>query len=79
MTIKNESNSSCIGDLNLFLLVENMIREYGLWAVLLGAMFEGEMTLLFAGVLAHYGLFSFAEVFVSGARSEEHTSELQSQ
>lgn len=51
----------------MFLLVENLIREYGLWAVLLGAMFEGEMTLLFAGVLAHYGLFSFAEVFVSGS------------
>jgi membrane protein DedA with SNARE-associated domain len=51
----------------LFLVVENLIREYGLIAVVLGAMFEGEMTLLFAGVLAHYGLFSFAEVFLSGA------------
>lgn len=47
-------------------MVENFIREYGLWAVIVGAMFEGELTLLFAGVLAHYGLFSFTEVFLSG-------------
>jgi membrane protein DedA with SNARE-associated domain len=50
----------------LLLLVENIIREYGLWAVLFGAMIEGELTLLFAGVLAHYGLFSFGEVFLCG-------------
>lgn len=50
----------------MLLLVENIIREYGLWAVLFGAMIEGELTLLFAGVLAHYGLFSFAEVFLCG-------------
>lgn len=50
----------------MFLLVENIIREYGLWAVLFGAMIEGELTLLFAGVLAHYGLFSLTEVFVCG-------------
>lgn len=48
------------------LMVENIIREYGLWAVFLGALVEGELTLLFAGVLAHYGLFSFSEVFLSG-------------
>jgi membrane protein DedA with SNARE-associated domain len=47
-------------------MVENLIREYGLWAVIVGAMFEGELTLLFAGVLAHYGLFSFGEVILSG-------------
>lgn len=47
-------------------MVENLIREYGLWAVIVGAMFEGELTLLFAGVLAHYGLFSFGEVLLSG-------------
>lgn len=50
----------------MLLLVENIIREYGLWAVLFGTMIEGELTLLFAGVLAHYGLFSFGEVFVCG-------------
>ena len=47
-------------------MVENIIREYGLWAVIFGAMIEGELTLLFAGVLAHYGLFSFGEVFCAG-------------
>ncbi|MFN7928716.1 MAG: DedA family protein [Blastocatellia bacterium] len=50
----------------MLLLVENLIREYGLWAVFFGAMIEGELTLLFAGVLAHYGLCSFGEVFVCG-------------
>lgn len=50
----------------MLLLVENIIREYGLWAVIFGAMIEGELTLLFAGVLAHYGLFSFGEVFLAG-------------
>ena len=47
-------------------LLENFIREYGLWAVVLGVMIEGELTLLFAGVLSHYGLFSFSEVFLCG-------------
>jgi membrane protein DedA with SNARE-associated domain len=50
----------------LLLLVENLIREYGLWAIFFGAMIEGELTLLFAGVLAHYGLFGFGEVFCCG-------------
>ena len=50
----------------MLLLVENLIREYGLWAVLFGTMIEGELTLLFAGVLAHYGLFGFTEVFFCG-------------
>ncbi len=50
----------------MLLLVENLIREYGLWAVFFGAMIEGELTLLFAGVLAHYGLCSFGEVFFCG-------------
>ena len=50
----------------MLLLVENLIREYGMWAVFFGAMIEGELTLLFAGVLAHYGLCSFGEVFFCG-------------
>lgn len=48
------------------LTIENFIAEYGLWAVLIGTMIEGELTLLFAGVLAHYGLFSYGEVFLCG-------------
>lgn len=50
----------------MLLLVENLIREYGMWAVFFGAMIEGELTLLFAGVLAHYGLCTFGEVFFCG-------------
>jgi membrane protein DedA with SNARE-associated domain len=46
------------------MLIEDLIREYGLWAVFFGVMIEGDLTLLFAGVLAHYGLFSFGEAFL---------------
>jgi len=48
------------------MVIENLIREYGLWAVFLGVMIEGDLTLLFAGVLAHYGLFSFGEALLTG-------------
>jgi membrane protein DedA with SNARE-associated domain len=48
------------------MLIENLIREYGLWAVFFGVMIEGDLTLLFAGVLAHYGLFSFSEALITG-------------
>lgn len=46
--------------------IENLIREYGLWAVFFGVMIEGDLTLLFAGVLAHFGLFSFSEALLTG-------------
>jgi len=46
------------------MLIEDLIREYGLWAVFFGVMIEGDLTLLFAGVLAHYGLFSFSEALL---------------
>ncbi len=48
------------------MLIEDLIREYGLWAVFFGVMIEGDLTLLFAGVLAHYGLFSFSEALLTG-------------
>jgi membrane protein DedA with SNARE-associated domain len=48
------------------MLIEDLIREYGLWAVFFGVMIEGDLTLLFAGVLAHYGLFSFSEAVLTG-------------
>ncbi|MBK9315579.1 MAG: DedA family protein [Acidobacteria bacterium] len=48
------------------MLIEDLIREYGLWAVFFGVMLEGDLTLLFAGVLAHYGLFSFSEALLTG-------------
>jgi membrane protein DedA with SNARE-associated domain len=49
------------------MVIEDLIRQYGLWAVFLGAMIEGDLSLLFAGVLAHYGLFSFSEALLTGA------------
>jgi membrane protein DedA with SNARE-associated domain len=47
------------------MLIEDLIREYGLWAVFFGVMIEGDLTLLFAGVLAHYGLFSLSEALIT--------------
>jgi membrane protein DedA with SNARE-associated domain len=48
------------------MVIEDLIREYGLWAVFFGVMIEGDLTLLFAGMLAHYGLFSFSEALITG-------------
>ena len=42
------------------MVIEDLIKQYGLWAVFFGVMIEGDLTLLFAGVLAHYGLFGFS-------------------
>jgi membrane protein DedA with SNARE-associated domain len=47
------------------MVIENLIKEYGLWAVFFGVMLEGDLTLLFAGVLAHHGLFSFSEALLT--------------
>src|SRR5438309_10676086 len=47
-------------------MIEDLIKEYGLWAVFFGTMLEGDLTLLFAGVLAHYGLFTLGEALVWG-------------
>lgn len=47
------------------MVIEDLIREYGLWAVFFGVMIEGDLTLLFAGVLAHYGLFSFEQALAT--------------
>ncbi len=46
--------------------MEEIIRQYGLWAVFFGTMIEGDLTLLFAGVLAKTGLFSFRDAFLVG-------------
>jgi membrane protein DedA with SNARE-associated domain len=48
------------------MVIEDLIREYGLWAVFFGVMIEGDLSLLFAGVLAHYGLFGFGEALATG-------------
>jgi membrane protein DedA with SNARE-associated domain len=47
------------------MVIENLIREYGLWAVFFGVMIEGDLTLLLAGVLAHHGLFGFSEALLT--------------
>lgn len=46
--------------------MEELLRTYGLWAVFFGAMIEGDLTLLLAGVLARAGVFSFSEALVVG-------------
>lgn len=43
-----------------------LLQKYGLWAVFFGTMIEGDLTLLFAGVLARAGLFTFEEAFAVG-------------
>jgi membrane protein DedA with SNARE-associated domain len=48
------------------MVIEDLIRQYGLWAVFFGVMIEGDLSLLFAGVLAHYGLFGFGEAILTG-------------
>src|SRR6476620_7467443 len=46
-----------------------LIRQYGLYAVFILVMVEGDITLLLAGVLAHsafFGPYSFAQVLIWG-------------
>lgn len=47
------------------MVIEDLIKQYGLWAVFFGVMIEGDLTLLLAGVLAHHGLFSFGEAVLT--------------
>ncbi len=47
----------------------DLIGQYGLYAVFILAMIEGDITLLLAGVLAHsyfFGEYSFARVLLWG-------------
>src|SRR6185295_9600491 len=49
--------------------LSNLIGQYGLYAVFVLAMIEGDLTLLLAGVLAHsqfFGDYSFARVLLWG-------------
>ncbi|HKG21307.1 MAG TPA: hypothetical protein VKC34_05360, partial [Blastocatellia bacterium] len=43
-----------------------LLERYGLWAVFFGTMIEGDLTLLFAGVLSRAGVFSFTEALLVG-------------
>lgn len=47
--------------------IEQLLIHYGLLAVLLGAAFEGDFTLILAGVVAHLGYFPFPEAVAAGA------------
>jgi membrane protein DedA with SNARE-associated domain len=46
--------------------MDQILRTYGLWAVFFGAMIEGDLTLLLAGVLARAGVFSIEEALLVG-------------
>ncbi|HLG15156.1 MAG TPA: DedA family protein [Blastocatellia bacterium] len=43
-----------------------LLQKYGLWAVFFGTMIEGDLTLLFAGVMARAGVFTFGEALAVG-------------
>jgi membrane protein DedA with SNARE-associated domain len=45
--------------------IEDLIRQYGLWAVFFGVMIEGDLTLLFTGVLAHSGYLGLYEALAT--------------
>jgi len=52
-----------------FDLLNDLLYQYGLYAVLILVMIEGDITLLLAGVLAHsafFGEYSFAQVLLWG-------------
>lgn len=46
--------------------MEELLRDYGLWAVFFGTMIEGDLTLLLAGVLARAGVFTLGEAMAVG-------------
>jgi membrane protein DedA with SNARE-associated domain len=47
--------------------VEGLVTEYGLWAVFLGAIAEGETVTFLGGAFAHRGLLPFAPVVLAAA------------
>ncbi|MFL5401308.1 MAG: DedA family protein [Gemmatimonadales bacterium] len=47
--------------------LQQLLVHYGLIAVFLGAAFEGDFTLLLAGVVSHLGIFPFALAIAAGA------------
>jgi membrane protein DedA with SNARE-associated domain len=47
--------------------ITSLVVHYGLAAVLLGSAFEGDFTLILAGVFAHLGYFPFPLAFGVGA------------
>lgn len=47
--------------------LQQLLVQYGLIAVLVGSAFEGDFTLLLAGVVAHIGIFGFPLAVAAGA------------
>jgi membrane protein DedA with SNARE-associated domain len=47
--------------------LENLLRDYGLWALFLAAAFEGDLTLLTAGVLIHLEIWPAPRALAVGA------------
>lgn len=47
--------------------LEHFLEHYGLVAVFVASMFEGDVTLLLTGLLAHYGVFPFYAGVTAGA------------
>lgn len=47
--------------------LENFLIRYGSLAVLIGAAFEGDVTMILAGVIAHLGLVDFPLAVAAGA------------
>jgi membrane protein DedA with SNARE-associated domain len=47
--------------------LESLVLRYGLAAVLVGSAFEGDFTLILAGVAAHLGYFPFPLAVAAGA------------
>lgn len=47
--------------------LQQLLIQYGLIAVLIGSAFEGDFTLILAGVVAHLGIFPFPLAVAAGA------------
>lgn len=47
--------------------LQQLLIQYGLIAVLIGSVFEGDFTLILAGVVAHLGILSFPLAVAAGA------------
>src|SRR5215216_3605759 len=47
--------------------LQELLIRYGLLAVLFGSAFEGDFTLILAGVVAHLGIFAFPLAVAAGA------------
>lgn len=46
--------------------LQELFREYGLWAIFFLTMIEGDLTLLIAGFMARTGLFDFRDALLVG-------------